>query len=102
MSQRQAAAALGVSLGTVNSDLAFNNRTESVQELNATHRDAQREALVLNNEAPAMVSAEVHHLVDEIGVVRKPSMLAACQALLVEIKRDRAAVTAAMRRGRGL
>jgi hypothetical protein len=41
---RKAAAALGVSVGTVNADLAFNNRTESVQELNATDRDERREA----------------------------------------------------------
>jgi predicted transcriptional regulator len=49
MSQRQAAEALGVSVGTVNSDLAFSNRTENVQELNAGDRDERREAAIIAN-----------------------------------------------------
>jgi hypothetical protein len=38
LSQRDVAQALGVSVGTVNNDLAFNNRTQIVQELNAADR----------------------------------------------------------------
>jgi hypothetical protein len=64
--QREAATALGVSVGTVNNDLAFNNRTESVQELNATVRDERREAAILNNEAlgvsQAMISKDIQKL----------------------------------------
>jgi hypothetical protein len=55
MSQREAAEALGVGVATVNRDLAFQNGTESVPELNASDRDARREAAIVGNEALAAV-----------------------------------------------
>jgi N6-adenosine-specific RNA methylase IME4 len=55
MSQRKAAEALGVGIATGNRDLAFQNETESVPELNASDRDARREAAIVSNGALAAV-----------------------------------------------
>jgi hypothetical protein len=92
MSQRAAAAALGVSHTTVQNDLAA-NLPENGNYL-ATDRPARREEAILNNEALAAVSVQVRHHVDEAGVVRKPSMVQACKDLLAEIKMDPALAAA--------
>jgi predicted transcriptional regulator len=99
MSIRDAAAALGVSKSTVHDDVS-GNRTKGVQEPDLVIDRGARSAAILDSEALAPVSAQVRPLVDEGGVVRKLSMVAACQALLVEIRKDPAAVAAALGRAR--
>jgi IS30 family transposase len=97
MSQRKIAEVLGVDKRTIGRDLA-QDAPESGAKRPTDHRDTRRKAAILSNEAVA-VSAQVRPLVDEGGVVRKLSMVAACKALLLAIKTDRA-VAAALGRAR--